>query len=271
MERLTELAGKIGRTFEEGDVVFQQGEMGDTMYILHEGTLAVIREKDGAGTVVARLNRGDFVGEMALVDEEPRSATVKAMERSILVPITRDFLLKHSSRDTKFILTLMESLSSRLESVDEMLKWRFIESGPPAQPHDGPAEMEPRSAAFLKSLSAVVDTAKAVKLEQGDIIFRKGDSGDTMYIVMDGKVQIYQEEGDSRFVQAQFDRGNFFGEMAIVSGNPRVATAMAAAPSVLMPVSKEAFLEKVRTDPAVALHTIQILIVRLRRSLQMLA
>jgi NTE family protein len=122
MERLTELAGKIGRTFEEGDVVFQQGEMGDTMYILHEGTLAVIREKDGAGTVVGRLNRGDFVGEMALV-----------------------------------------------------------------------------------------------------------------------------------------------------SGKPRVAAAMAAAPTVLMPVSKEAFLEKVRTDPAVALHTIQILIVRLRRSLQMLA
>jgi CRP-like cAMP-binding protein len=81
MERLKELAGKIGKTFEEGDIVFRQGDAGDTMYILHEGTLAVIREKGETGTVVARLGQGDVVGEMALVDEGPRSATVKAMER----------------------------------------------------------------------------------------------------------------------------------------------------------------------------------------------
>lgn len=271
MERLTELAEKIGRIFEEGELVFRQGEMGDTMYILHEGTLAVVREKDGAGTVVARLDRGDVVGEMALVDEGPRSATVRAIERSTLIPITRDFFLKHSNRDTKFILTLIESLSSRLEKVNEMLKWRFAESGPPAQPPDGPDEEEPRSAAFLKSLSSVINTAKAVKLDQGDIIFRKGDPGDTMYIVLDGMVQIYQEEGGNRFVHAQLGRGSFFGEMAIVSGQPRVANAVAAAPSVLLPVSREPFLEKLRTDPAVALHTVQVLIVRLRRALQMLA
>jgi CRP-like cAMP-binding protein len=91
-----------------------------------------------------------------------------------------------------------------------------------------------------------------------------------MYIVLDGKVQIFQGEAENRFVQAQFGRGNFFGEMAVVSGQPRVATAVAASPTVLLPVGKEALLEKISTDPAVALHTIQILIVRLRRSLNML-
>ena len=269
MERLTELAKKIGKIFEEGDVVFRQGEMGDTMYILHEGTLAVVREKDGTGTVVARLTRGDVVGEMALVDEGPRSATVKAMERSTLVPVTRDFLLKHSSRDTKFILTLIGSLSTRLEKVDEILMWHLAESDSPAQPLDH-LEDEPRSAAFLKSLSTVVNTTKAVQLSQGEVIFQKGDPGDTMYIVLDGKVKIFREEDGKRFVQAQIGRGNFFGEMAIVSGQARVASAAAAVPSVLLPVGKKAFLEKIRTDPAVALHIIQILIVRLRRSLRML-
>ena len=61
MDKLSELAARIGKTYKEGEVVFRQGEAGDTMYILHEGTLAVIREKDGAGTVVARLNKGDVV------------------------------------------------------------------------------------------------------------------------------------------------------------------------------------------------------------------
>jgi cAMP-dependent protein kinase regulator len=269
MERLRELAEKIGKVFEEGDVVFQQGDMGDMMYILHEGSLAVVREKDGTGTVVARLTRGDVVGEMALVDEGPRSATVKAIERSILVPVTRDFLLKHTSRDTKFILTLIESLGTRLEKLDEMLEWRIAESDSSPQPLDG-LEDEPRSAAFLKSLSQVIDTTKGVRLSQGDVIFQKGDPGDNMYIVLDGKVKIYREEDGKRFVQAQFGRGNFFGEMAIVSGKARVASAAAAAPSVLLPVGKQAFLEKILTDPAVALHIIQILIVRLRRSLRLL-
>ncbi|MDF1536064.1 MAG: cyclic nucleotide-binding domain-containing protein [bacterium] len=270
MEKMSELTGRIGKTFGAGDVVFQQGDTGDTMYIIHTGTLAVIRETEGTGTVVARLNPGDFVGEMALVDQEPRSATVKAIEEATLVPITRSFLLKHSAKDTRFVLNLMESLSARLERVDEMLKWRFAESGPPAGPADGPPGDEPRSAAFLKSFSASLDPAALIRVNQGDIIFRTGDAGDVMYIILDGEVHVSQEEGGQRFVQARFGRGHFFGEMALVSGRPRVATAIAAAPSVLMPLTRETFLQKVQTDPEVALHTVQILIVRLRRSLQML-
>lgn len=271
MERLKVLADKVGETFEEGDVVFNQGDIGDKMYILHEGTLAVIREKDGVGTVVARLSRGDVVGEMALVDEEPRSATVKAMESSTLVPVTRDFVLQYSHKDTSFILFLIESLSGRLEKVNEMLRWRFSESGQPALQDDSQDEDEPRSAAFLKSLSPVIDTAKAVKLAQGEILFEKGDPGDTMYVILNGKMETYQEDGEEKYFQARFGRGNFLGEMAIVSGKPRTATAVTTAPSVLLPVKKEDFIEKIRTDPAVALHTIQILIIRLRRSLEMLA
>ncbi len=270
IEKIAGLADKIGKTFSEGDVVFRQGDTGNTMYIIHSGALAVIRETEGTSTVVARLNSGDFVGEMALVDQEPRSATIKAMEETILVPITRDFLLKHSAKDTKFILTLMESLSDRLERVDEMLKWRFAESGPPDQPADGPPGEEPRSAAFLKSFSDSLDPAGLIRVDQGDIIFRAGDPGEVMYIVLDGEVHISQDEAGERFVQARFGRGHFFGEMALVTGKPRVATAIAAAPTVLMPLSREVFLQKVKTHPDVALHTVQILIVRLRSSLQML-
>ena len=56
LEKMTELAEKIGQTFLEGDVVFKQGAAGDTMFIIHTGALAVIRETEGTSTVVARLN-----------------------------------------------------------------------------------------------------------------------------------------------------------------------------------------------------------------------
>ena len=75
IEKMAELAEKIGKTYLEGEVVFKQGDAGDTMYVIHTGALAVIRETEGTSTVVARLNPGDFVGEMALVDQEPRAAS----------------------------------------------------------------------------------------------------------------------------------------------------------------------------------------------------
>ena len=120
-------------------------------------------------------------------------------------------------------------------------------------------------------LADIADQLSEINYKSGQSVFKKGDEGDAMYIILEGAVQIIQEEGGSRFVQAQLGRGNFFGEMAIVSDQPRAATVAAAVPTVLLPVDKDDFLEKVRTDPAVALHTIQILILRLRRSLQMLS
>ena len=115
-----------------------------------------------------------------------------------------------------------------------------------------------------------MDPAALVKLNQGDLVFRTGDSGQEMFIILNGEVHISQEEGGERFVQARLSKGHFFGEMALVSGKPRVATAVAAAPTVLIPLSRETFLNKVQSDPEVALHTVQLLIIRLRRSLQML-
>ena len=252
-------------------MVFRQGEYGDTMYIIHQGALAVIREGQGPGTVVARLVRGDVVGEMALVDAGPRSATVKAMEESVLVPVTRDFLLRHTSRNTGFILTIIKSLAERIENVDRMIQRRREAARGDTAPGQAPAVEEPRSAAFLKSLSSVIDTARALRFGPGDVIFRAGDKGEEMYLVLEGTVRTFRGEESGGEGHGQFGRGHFFGEMALVSGQPRSATAMAAAPTVLLPVSREAFLDKIRSDPDVALHTIQILIVRLRRSLGLLA
>jgi len=270
MERLSKLAEKIGMIFDEGGVVFRQGEVGDTMFIIHEGAVAVIREREGTSTVVARLNPGDFFGEMALVDREPRSATVKTIERTTLIPITRDFLLKHSSRDTRFILTVIESLGNRLEKVDEMLRGRFAASEAPPDPPEDPEIEEPRSAAFLKSFSSLTGSSTAVRLAKGEVIFRQGDPGDKMFIILEGQIEISQEAEGSRMVQARFGRGNFFGEMALVSGHSRAATARAVSPVVLLPVNQDAFLKKVQSHPEAAFYTVQILIVRLRKALQAL-
>jgi CPA1 family monovalent cation:H+ antiporter len=270
IDRLSELAARIGENFKEGETVFRQGEKGDTMYIIHEGAVAVIREQDATGTVVARLDQGDFFGEMALVDQEPRSATVTTLEKTSLVPVTRDFLLKHSRTDTRFILAVIESLGIRLEKVNEMLKLRFATSKTRLGPVTDQNMEEPRSAAFLKGFSSVAETSKAVRFNEGDIIFRQGQPGDKLFIILEGQVEIIQDAEESALIQARFGRGNFFGEMALVSGHARAATARAASQTILLPVSRDVFLRCIQSDPEVAFHAVQILILRLRRALQML-
>jgi CRP-like cAMP-binding protein len=61
-----------------GQVIFQQGDEGDCAYFLHSGEVEVVRKEDGAEQVVARLTKGEYFGEMALISNAPRNATVRS-------------------------------------------------------------------------------------------------------------------------------------------------------------------------------------------------
>ena len=72
-------------SFEPGQVVFRQGETGDCMYFIQSGTVEVVRSENGTESVVARLSLGQYFGEMALLDSQPRNATVRTVTASKLV------------------------------------------------------------------------------------------------------------------------------------------------------------------------------------------
>lgn len=269
MKMLDELAKKIGRTYTAGQVIFRQGDPGDTMYLVHTGTVEVYREKGGTKSVLATLGPGEYFGEMALVDQQPRSASLGAVSDVVVVPITRDFLFKHTQKDTKFIFQILESLCRRLEATNHLIRKKYAGRPESVIALVGKQEYaEPRSASFLKSISAVSDTRNYMKVGAGEVVFKGGETGDTMYIILDGKVQIVQEEDRKRYVLVELGRGSFFGELALITGQTRTATAQASTAATLLPVGREAFIERIRTDPEVALHVVQIMIIRLRRSLR---
>ncbi len=64
--------------FEPGDVIFHQGDLGDSVYVIEKGECDVIRETDGASTRLATLETGDYFGEMALLSDQSRNATIQA-------------------------------------------------------------------------------------------------------------------------------------------------------------------------------------------------
>ena len=80
--------------YEPGQVIFQQGDSGDCAYFVRSGEVEVVRESDGVQSVIARLANGAYFGEMALLSNEPRNATVRAVsDTEVAVLGKRNFLL----------------------------------------------------------------------------------------------------------------------------------------------------------------------------------
>lgn len=78
--------------FEPGDIVFRQGDLGDSVYVIEEGECDVLREKDGSEEILAGLGRGDYFGEMALLSDKTRNATIRARSAmNVLIIPKHDF------------------------------------------------------------------------------------------------------------------------------------------------------------------------------------
>ncbi|MCB0833685.1 MAG: cyclic nucleotide-binding domain-containing protein [Bacteroidetes bacterium] len=92
-----------GKKYESGEIVFSEGDLGDSFYLIIEGSVRVEKKLvDGKIGEVASLRSGDYFGEMSLLDGEPRSATVMAAELSKLLEIKNSQFIKIIMNDDNF-------------------------------------------------------------------------------------------------------------------------------------------------------------------------
>jgi CRP/FNR family transcriptional regulator, cyclic AMP receptor protein len=100
-----------------------------------------------------------------------------------------------------------------------------------------------------------------------DVIFEEGSTGRELFVVLDGKVEIVKVKGCSKTVIVSLGKGEFFGEMAVIDGSSRSATAIAAAPHTrVMRINHARFVYLVSQQPAFALMIMDALSKRLRAS-----
>jgi flavin-dependent dehydrogenase len=113
--------GLLGKKYNEGDVIFHQGDRGDCMYVIQGGEVEVIRREGDQEFCVAVLSDGDFFGEMALFDEETRPATVRALRESYIFTLERNGLLRRLHEDPSMAFRFIERMSKRINKLESSL------------------------------------------------------------------------------------------------------------------------------------------------------
>jgi CRP/FNR family transcriptional regulator, cyclic AMP receptor protein len=118
LQRVVEVARE--RTYPKNSVILFEDDPGDALYVVAKGQVKVVLiGEDGREVILSVLGEGEHFGEMALIDDEPRSAHVIAMEDSTLVVLRREDFQPILSQTPQIGLALLKELSRRLRRVDE--------------------------------------------------------------------------------------------------------------------------------------------------------
>lgn len=117
----------LGKDYKDGSIIFEENSVGKEMYIIVSGKVKIIKGKGTVETILATLKEGEFFGEMSLFDNNPRSATVKAIGDIKLLEINQKNFLKKISKDPSLAFRILEKMSQRIRITDEKILSQVLE------------------------------------------------------------------------------------------------------------------------------------------------
>jgi len=233
-------AGKP-RAFAKGKSIFRENQRGipfllmpNRMYLLLDGEVAIFSKGRPIGTV----RPGQIFGEMASIDQGPRSGSAVARYACRVIALDNRQLQTALGKHPEFALMLMSVMIGRLrESIG---RFGASDPGAPAKSR----ESIPLSKDLIADLSRVVGPEARHTHEAGSTIVKEGQIGVLMYVVLRGRVGI--RVGSS--LVENVGPGGVFGEMALVDRAPRLASAVAETDCRLLAINRNAFLSLVKNS-----------------------
>ena len=105
--------------YTKGDIIFQEGDTPDAVYYIEKGGVEIYREQYGERITIARKGEGEVFGEMALVDNKPRSASVMAHSDTTCLILTEKQFQQHMATLDPFILAIVRSMSQTIRELNE--------------------------------------------------------------------------------------------------------------------------------------------------------
>lgn len=247
-QQLAQLAQCISRgVYPPGTAVVREGEHSHEAYLIQNGGIRIQRKTPYGLFSLAVLQPGTLFGETSFVDRQPRSGDAITTEETELFALSPTALQAVIESDQRFQLALYwsfwKSLSSKLRQTNQNLTHFFSETGRPAS--DEPSAARPMAGEFRVDMASkrklfqeqklsnleinfLTSLSKEKKFGPNQVIFREGEMGNEMYVVLEGRVMISKYiPGAGEEALAFLERGGYFGEMALIDNEPRSADARA--------------------------------------------
>ena len=223
-ESLKSLEGRFAPlSFALGETVVERGGPGDGLYVIYSGKARVVDDsQSGEPVTLAVLNRGDIFGEQALLHGTPRAHTVRAAGELIALKLSNlDF--EQLTRDQP---SLRNALQDRIRRNTEL---NFLR------------RLGILSHLKLPEIQGLLKGIERLSLRADDVLFSEGDAGDRAYIIREGQLRISKQSNGKLRQLAVAKPGDLVGEMSLLHGHPRSATATAVGDVEVMALSQEVF------------------------------
>ena len=206
------------KRYKAGEYVIKEGEKGDIVFLVDTGELDCEKtfKKGDPPTYLKTYKPGESFGELALLYNAPRAATIKAKT---------DCLLWALDRGT-FNNIVKEAAVKKRERYENSLKNVHILSTIDAY-----------------ELGQICDAVKSEKVEKGDYIIKQNEIGDKFYILDEGEAYATKvfNEGEKEQIVKEYKSGDYFGELALLRDEPRAASVVAKTKCKLITLDRLAF------------------------------
>ena len=111
--------GELGKRYQDGDIIIQQGDIGECMYVIQQGQVEILVKEGGQEIRVATRGEGALLGEMAIFDREVRSATVRALGEVRALTVDKKNFMRRIHADPTLALRIVETISRRLRELSD--------------------------------------------------------------------------------------------------------------------------------------------------------
>lgn len=111
----------LGKEYKDGESIVRQGEMGNCMFVIQQGEVEAVVEADGRELRLRKMGANDFFGEMALFEQETRTATVRALCPTRVLTIDKKNFLQGIHEDPSLAFRIVKTMSHRIRDLTDRL------------------------------------------------------------------------------------------------------------------------------------------------------
>jgi CRP-like cAMP-binding protein len=241
-DALASVAGRLQpHEVKAGDLIFQVGDPGEALYMLESGQIQVLTELEPSEVDFVELSEGAVFGEMPLLSGKPQGQTARAASDTLLWVLSKADFEEVCAAHPAIRRALSSELRARLSPEDRALAVPRLQAMPLFA--DLPEE----------ALTAMTKRLLLQHAPAGEVVFDIGDSGDALYLVEMGQVELTGEGRRGEEPLARLGPGGFFGEMALLTGKTRAVAAHAAEDSNLWVLYRTDFDDLLVQHPAVSM------------------